>query len=650
MTQPKIKKNKKKVTPQQSQKSYDFSILYSYHNSKFGMKNNKVDEEVNVNVLNINVGNLLQDFKIFEDLNNVHSWPISTLIQRELDHDRANLIARDYLLKDSSTKYFPSLIAVLIPIGDDYKPLDKYGTINPNELKTIQSKFINGEDYYDNFGECKGLAEGVTLVPFSEEEGSIVWDKNTVSAVIIDGQHRYKALEKALERDKAFDEFRISITLIDLTSICNKNSLSPTDVSRDLFVTINNTPEEIDETRIVLMDDKDVLSTFTQVLIDDSSKDYPPSVPPMLIDWACDGAKHNSTNSLTGVLVIRQIILSAMFDDSKISTVDDRTLVKNVRKWKSKIDSWLSPDPIIEKELGPDETLEHRFKLAEGQQQDELDDDEEESIFLFSYSTSVSKLLKERFKSLFLPTFREVFSELTPYNRIQQLAKDHGVLREDKPLNNYYRSFKGKRESLKRTAELNKAIKLYEKDFSIITTKSIPHTVMGQKAIFKALFDGFLSSSEDVSCDDYSELTEVFISSFNEVYEILCPSNNADENFFLIDYKLKSNRTIKAKSIGSEFWKGIIIKNNGEIDYSKAAISILSQIIQDIVFYHIDKNTDDEETEFSFTDSQKLVTRHLRLIRKLEFEIDPGEDELQSIAQKAVNNKEIYLNKIFKDL
>jgi hypothetical protein len=39
---------------------------------------------------------------------------------------------------------------------------------------------------------------------------------------------------------------------------------------------------------------------------------------------------------------------------------------------------------------------------------------------------------------------------------------------------------------------------------------------------------------------------------------------------------MKENKVSKAKSVGSNFWKGIIVKYNGEIDYSKSAVSILS--------------------------------------------------------------------------
>ncbi len=75
------------------------------------------------------------------------------------------------------------------------------------------------------------------------------------------------------------------MTLIDLQPICKETGKTPTEVARDLFVTINHTPVEVDETRLVLMDDRDLLATSTQVLVDDSDEENEPACPPELIDW-----------------------------------------------------------------------------------------------------------------------------------------------------------------------------------------------------------------------------------------------------------------------------------------------------------------------------------------------------------------------------
>ncbi|MCF6203448.1 MAG: hypothetical protein L3J59_07225 [Methylococcaceae bacterium] len=631
-------KKKKKTGKSKLSKTYDFSIPHEYYQSSFGLEN----ERVNMYVLNISVGSMIQDFKIFEDLNNVQSWPISTLIQRELDHERASLICKDYLLKDGDTKYFPPLIAVLIPTDADYKPLDEFLPTSPEEAEQVNVKFVKGVEAYEEYEHVESISGGVSKIPFSENDGDLVWDRSSVTAVIIDGQHRYKALQEARNTDKKFDDCLVTVNLIDLSDICEKRRMSPTEVARDLFITINNTPVEIDETRVVLMDDKDVLATFTQVLIDDSA-DKMPAIRPELLDWECKGAKHTISNTLSGVLVLRQIILSAMFEDSKLSTLDDRINYRNVKRWKSKIEDWLAPDEIIKRELGNEETISHRFRLAEEEIIDNHDDDEEESIFLFSHSTAVSKLLKARFEDLLLPSFRDVFTQLFPYSTLIDLATKHGVLVNDTLLNNYYRAFKGKRAELFNDSEIKSAANIYEKEFVLITEDSIPHSVMGQKAIFKALFDGFLSDTSENTAEAYTEASQIFISNFNSAYEVLCPSLNADENFFLTSYKMKKNKVSKAKSVGNEFWKGIVIKYNGEIDYSKAAVAILSQVINDIIFY---LQEDGSDKQFQFTAYNKLVLRHKRLINNLEFEDELSDEEMRELAEKIVLSKQKELTRL----
>ncbi len=643
----KDKKKKDKPSKNENEKSYDFSKAHEYFRSSFGL----LHENIDLHVLNIKVSDLLEDFKIFEDLNNVQNWPISTLIQRELDHKRASMICKDYLLNDNNSKYFPPLIAVLIPTGDNYIPLDSFPKASKNEdneeLNKLKVKYIKGVDSYKDYEEPVALSSGISIIPFFKDcsHGDIVWDKNTVSAVIIDGQHRYKALEKAKNEDKSFSNCKVTVTLVDLTKICEKKQCKPTDLARDLFVTINNTPIEVDETRLVLMDDKDVLSTFTQVLIDDCDDKHPSAIPPELIDWECEGGKHNNANSLSGVLVLRQIILTAFFDNSKISVVEDRMKVKNVIKWKNKIDLWLSPDKEIAEQLSEKETISCKYKQAEEKARNNNDDDDEDSLFLFSYNISVSKIIKDKFKKLFLPTFKEVFLKLAPFDSIFSIANDYGVLEKGTLINSYYRSFKGKRSEMKKNdPEIKECIKKYESQFSKLTEQSIFFTVMGQKSIFKALFDGFLSDAENKTADDYKEKASYFIKNFNQAYNTLCPSNNADEYFFSAKYKTKTNKQ-DFKGILHLFWKGIILKDNEEIDYSQQAISIFSEIIQDIIFF-LEKEND--ATEFKFKSYDKIVIKHEKIIKKLDYEKEKTDEERNDLAKKYVNIKQKKLNELLR--
>ncbi len=322
------------------------------------------------------------------------------------------------------------------------------------------------QDEFEDHDSPQALAKGIYIIPFDNDQGSIIWDKRCVSAVIIDGQHRYKALKEAASNNKKFELCKLVVSLIDLTTICNNKNICPSEVSRDLFVTINNTPEEVSESRLILMDDRDAISTFTQVIVDDRANSAA-AIQPELIDWDCDGGKHDNTQSLTGILTLRQIIQTAMFDNKSLASIDERSNQKQVKKWIDNTELWLNPDPIIEKKLSKGATLSSRYETACN---NTLDDDEDDSnLFLFSYSSEVAKIIKIQFNDLYLSSFKHMFTELLPYSRVHALAKKHNVIEGDCGIRTYFRSFTGRRKAIEDSGEIKGELKTYKSKFQQIT-------------------------------------------------------------------------------------------------------------------------------------------------------------------------------------
>lgn len=637
-----MQKRKKRTTgTEPNLNTYDFSNPISYFRSDFGRSN----EDVGVFTLNLTCGQLLADFKIFEDMNSVEHWPVSTLIQRELDHNRAKNIANDYLLKDGGLKFFPSLTAVLIPTDDKYQPIDEYLQPSEDSLNAFTTKFYKGDNKYltDGYESPKELVGGIFDIVFDESQGDIGWDKNKLTAVIIDGQHRLKSLEAAVAVDKSFMNCKLNITLIDVTKISKSQKQTPTKVARDLFVTINHTPEQIDEARLCLMDDKDALSTFTQVLVDDADTENKPAIRPELVDWDCEGGKHRSENSLSGVLVLRQIILTALFDNVKLSSIEDRQNKRTVSKWLSKVDAWLGIDELIKDKLGENESLGKRFDIANNGsiQQDESDED---SLFLFSYNNEVSELLKSQFKALYLSTFRHVYSNLSPFKDINDVAEKNNIFKVGSSLNRYFRSFKGKRLTMKKDIVVASEVDIYEKELREQSKSNIAHTVMGQKAIFKTLFDNYLF---ETAHDEFDILnaTKKFTQEFNNAYDILTTSNSFDENLFSIEFEKKGRSVSNSLSVGSKFWKGIILKVNDEIDYSTTAVKILSGVFDDLIV------AVREDSKFEFSNRSSIIKRHESHIKRIgiEFGENNEDDENAKRNELAVNvvaHKEKVVNKL----
>ncbi|MCW8348403.1 hypothetical protein MD535_20670 [Vibrio sp. ZSDZ65] len=606
------KKKKKKSGNPPKKINFNLSSAVPYTKAFFGLEH----EQVGVYFLDISVNDLLKNFRIFEEMNNVEVWPISTLIQRELDHGRAKQIAVDYLLNSGVTKYFPPLISVMIPTGKDYLPLDNFQDIDTTAFSTSfvdgSIKHIDPEKYQDFDDDTIEIAGGIFEIPFDQSSGDIVWDNNRLSSVIIDGQHRFKALKEAAAIDKDIFDLRVTVTLIDLPSLCKRNKRKPTEIARDLFVTINNTPVEVNETRLVLMDDKDVLACFTQALVDDADKTSPPSIKPEVVDWDCEGGKHNTDISLSGVLTIRQIIQTCIFDDKKASSIDDRQNQRNIQQWLSKLDAWVSPDDEIKRLLSEQETFKHRMDTAKQSTAD--DDEDEESSFLYSWSPSASKIAKKEFSSKYKEVFRYVFDNLEPFKEFYQIAGTRSAFDEGSGLRTYLRSFTGKRKELEKDSSTLtvKSVNAFKKEISNLTSNNICFSVMGQKSIFKALFDEYLSEVEDKNKYNLMVETKNFVNDFNTMYEAFNSSSVSDEVVFSLEYKNKKSKPKSAyKSLELYFWSGIIRKANGEIDYSKKAIDILSKVIIDLIL------AKKESSLTSFTSSKDITNRHISQLKKL---------------------------------
>jgi hypothetical protein len=631
---------KKKVIKTVPRSVYSFVEPISYIKTYFGMNNDTGDERVPSYVLETTVGSLRSAFKIFEDMPQVHEWPLSKLIQRELDHERASLICRDYLLAEGYLKYFPPLTAVLIPTGSDYLPTDKYGEKSEEDGKVFNQQIMGTHPEYSEM-KCQQTVKGIFEISDSpDESGLLCWDTNQLSAVIIDGQHRYKALMKAVEEQKDYDMCQVVVNLIDLVPICIRKKKGPTSMARDLFVTINNTPVEVDEARLVLMDDRDALATFTQVLVDDSQKDRPPAIPPELIDWKCDGGKHDLEISLSGVLTIRGIIAAAMFENKTLASVDNRTNRSLVKKWLTSLESWLGVDPIIEAKLNRNETLKYRFEVACESGDENLDDEEEHQPFLFSYSAAAVEIVKERFDELYKPVFTEVFSKLLPFKSTIDLANASGAFNKKTHLHTYLRTFQSQRtRSEKENPEIRKDVSKFKDQMKRNAKNSIPHTVMGQKAIFKALFQLYLSDMEVFTSDDILSRTMEFINRFNELHPLLQASNNFDENFFSTEFALKKSIDTKiAGDLGRFFWKGIILGGNNEIEYGPAAVDLLKSLLIDLLVF------DSNSKCLEFTEKEKIIKKHASLIRKINSEI--LDEKAREIATNIVVGKQNYLFKL----
>ncbi|MDM0025734.1 DNA sulfur modification protein DndB [Variovorax saccharolyticus] len=613
----------------------DFSDALRYHETTFGISQS--NSQVGVYSLSLNAKQLEEEFVIFEQIPNVESWPISKLIQRELNHERAKRICDDYLLKDNSLKYFPPLTAVLIPTDDIHQPREHYEHPVSEEDVALRVKYahLKWEDL-----TIEQNVRGLSLIKRgSGAAGALVWDKRKLSAVIIDGQHRFKALLLARQKNKSYDGCAVSVNIINLFELTKSTKQSPTALARDLFVTINSTPVEVDEARLVLMDDKESFATFTQVLVDDSDKNEGPAVRPELIDWRCEQGKHDTVLALTGVLTLWSVLSFSICKGRAMASIEDRLNEATVRKWCDSMNSWLDADRCLEEKLGPSETLNAR--LEEATASATSNESEEESPFLFSYSKSAVDVLRNEFKRRYAPAFRLVFAKLSPYASFQSVATGSKAFDQKSKLHSYLRSFRARRAELYREPGTSSAVDKYKQQLGQLTSNRVPYTVMGQKAVFYSLFNGYLSDLDDELSNEelIRSTTEKFINEFNDCFDLLQTSNSVGNDFFNTKFRPEYKKgaiPINGK-VCQDFWKGIIVKVNDELDYGNPATKILASIFLDLLNY-------DVKEEFRFTPRADIVRRHRRILVLSGVQ----DDEAEEVAEDLVIAKEGIVQKLLR--
>jgi hypothetical protein len=186
---------------------------------------------------------------------------LNTLLQRDLSDDRIVSELVPYLMgKFNNVGFFPPILSVLIP--KDFLEKDSKAIYPKREARLATAQ---------TWGECWGLElfEGNRLGRLSIFAAADV--------IVLDGQHRANAFRYvcgALKADGAHAAFYadapkpneeyssdLPVTLVWFES--KAEDVAPTDVSRELFVAVNNSARRVNEARTILLNEQEVCSLST---------------------------------------------------------------------------------------------------------------------------------------------------------------------------------------------------------------------------------------------------------------------------------------------------------------------------------------------------------------------------------------------------
>ncbi len=257
------------------------------------------------------------------------------MIQREIDERRVNdEIVSEYLEDDlRQALFFPPLIVSVVAFDDDNKPLHRYE--HSYESMDTKGKFPLFSKRWDRHFEIQlpVINKGADFYK-SEKHGDLQiypnavklkLDKTIVKLVIIDGQHRYKALKEYLRRHPDNSRFlNIPICICFSPKAMERNGPEDIlDTLRNMFVTINNTGKRVSGHYLDLLNDNSLASQTVRMLANKWKKEdkNPLNSKLQFIEWNqrsdTKSRRVNRAHSITTVSMLCESLRKSIFIENK---------------------------------------------------------------------------------------------------------------------------------------------------------------------------------------------------------------------------------------------------------------------------------------------------------------------------------------------
>ena len=560
------------------------------------------------------IEDLIDDLVTFEKLTSDKQWPVSQIIQREIDLQRVKNIANQYITKQDFIKYFPPITVVILPIDDASKHIAKKFSICDDEIidesyrRIITQKWlpIVGGDYdqrynkyiKDSVNESNSIGLYQLNVNKSFCYTLLAWDNSKYSAVVIDGQHRLEALRIAAQQDNKYKNFMQDVVFIDISKRVEATSQTPVELVRKIFIDINSNAEEVSSARKYVMDDKDLASLFVQTLANDDDANNSRQgkfILPQLIDWHAENLKHELPH-ITGVMVLYQLMSDYVLNTSNLISIDDMRHARKVQKWVDYLNSNFKVDHQITTLTKYNGVKKLKTSLNEFNEEilssnnDECDGNLES--YLFQYDYHVLRIAQDYFEKNYSKAIVKFFNELTPYRVVIDLLSSKDVFNQENKL--YKLVVTHPKKVTGENKDLINDLKTYLKN-ATDERFYLPLTVLGQKALFSIFFSHIMQEmqagvSEEKAVNSASDI----INKFNILFEIFSFSDiklfEKERKPFIKQDILDKYRISMYGKQASYFWEDIVYKDTSII-YNSQGISSLRQTFE-YFFRAIDILTD----------------------------------------------------------
>jgi hypothetical protein len=243
---------KKKSTPW----SDKFTVVYG----NYAWLN---DRPIHYCLTTVSISNLWDDIRLMGEISGVEKWGFEALFQRVVREEWVKAIKSQYLESRERFKFFPPVTIALLPC----------------ELNRPARAYSGGKSFLFTQGEesgCIASLEGLEMefptatdlaFPDFGNPALVRWDKSRYTALAIDGQHRISALRRLVPRgdqQAGRKDVPATILIFDPHLPVGRDLVQ---LTREIFIDINKNAKTVDDSRLILLDDRNFYSGLTRKLI-----------------------------------------------------------------------------------------------------------------------------------------------------------------------------------------------------------------------------------------------------------------------------------------------------------------------------------------------------------------------------------------------
>ena len=286
---------------------------------------------------------LFQNLRPVREVFQTRDLGFEDLMQRDIDDGRVSTELIKYLLEPGAVvKFFPPIVAVLVPVGPQNRLLAGYPEVTYERTK--EATFERCVQRFGPLGRESFEFEQLEVagVPRAFDNARLRVNTNRCKIVIVDGQHRAMALLALYRNLKGWPDNTLAfrhyyarwtpeqINAIDLSdislpiAICafptlvgDSPPLRVTEACRAVFLALNKNAKPVTRARNILLNDRDLIPYFERAVLEDI-KSYEADSPDRLrlwnfeLDAEKDRSVLTSAVALSGVMHLHQLLERAL--------------------------------------------------------------------------------------------------------------------------------------------------------------------------------------------------------------------------------------------------------------------------------------------------------------------------------------------------